>query len=121
MLVMMNKSFTKRELTFQNILLLGTGGLSAENRQSGFVPVFLDTERSEVHPSCYANGQPANIHILDGLPEHLILANEASGAVSKVKKSVIPGFLRDGHFYTREEAADAVQNELTCNNPISVA
>ncbi len=111
----MNKAFTKRELTFQNVVLLGTGGLSAENRRSGFVPVFLDTERAEVHPSCYANGQIASIHILDGLPEHLILANEESGAVSQVKRSVIPGFLRKGQFYTREEAADVVQNEQACH------
>jgi hypothetical protein len=109
----MFKAFTNKELKFQNIVWRGTGALSAENRGHGFIPAFLDAERGEVHPSCYACGGLATIHILDGLPKHLVLANEASGRVSEVKNSVIAGFMREGKFYTREEAATTLKDALT--------
>jgi len=114
----MTKVFTKEELEQQHTALHVTGALSDENREHGFLPVFLDTERGEVHPSCYANGQPATIHILDGLPKHLVLSDDASAVVKKVKASVIAGFLRDNIFYTREEAAAAFQCELRDNRAL---
>jgi hypothetical protein len=105
----MFNAFTDKELKFQNIVWRGTGALSAENRGHGFIPVFLDLERGDIHPSCYANGELAPIHILDGLPKYLILAYDTSGKVTKTKDCVIAGFLRDGKFYSREEAAAALR------------
>jgi hypothetical protein len=45
------------------------------------------------------------VHILDGLPNKLVIERTSSGQVSAIKGTVIPGFVMDGHFYTREQAA----------------
>ena len=83
----------------------GSGGVSAENRHCGFRPAFLDRASGIIHPSCYASGEPAPFHLLDGLPDELVLARNTVGRVTKVVGSVISGFVHKGRFYTREEAA----------------
>jgi hypothetical protein len=83
----------------------GTGGVSCENRTLGFRPAFRDTETGETYPSRFADGRPAPFHLLDGLPEHLVLARDRYGRDSRVIGTIIAGFLRDGIFYTRSEAA----------------
>ncbi|MCK7576802.1 MAG: hypothetical protein MZV65_13615 [Chromatiales bacterium] len=42
---------------------------------------------------------------MDGLPDHLVLARGPRGRITAIKSSVIAGFIRLGHFYTREQAA----------------
>jgi hypothetical protein len=89
----------------------GTGGVSAENRALGFRPAFRDTETGQTFPSTFADGRPAPFHILDGLPEPVVLARDRNGRVSRVLGSIVAGFLRDGVFYTRAEAAALVEEE----------
>ena len=60
--------------------------------------------------SRFVNGTTAPLHILEGLPEAWVVARDASGQVTAVKDSVIAGFLRQGKFYTREQAAQAVRH-----------
>jgi hypothetical protein len=108
----MQNALSQNELKFQNIVWRGTGALSAENRDQGFTPAFLDTERKEIYLSRHANGDVATVHILDGLPEHLRLSGETSATASKAKSNVIAGFVRDGKFYTREEAAAWIKESL---------
>ena len=48
---------------------------------------------------------PAPVHLLDGLPEEVVVARHPCGRVEKVKASVVSGFVREARFYTREEAA----------------
>jgi len=43
--------------------------------------------------------------LLDGLPNELVVARNAQGCVTRVKSSVVSGFVRDQRFYTRDEAA----------------
>jgi hypothetical protein len=86
----------------------GTGGVSAENRQLGFRPAFRDMETGQTYPSTFSDGRPAPFHILDGLPEPLVLARDRHGRISRVLGSIVAGFLRDGIFYTRAEAAALV-------------
>ena len=92
----------------QNQQYQGTGGISQENRSYGFSPAFQDTRTGTIYLSRFANGRVAPIHMLDGLPETLITRRTASGHVSKTLESVIAGFVCDGLFYTREQAAKAV-------------
>lgn len=73
-----------------------------------FQPAFYDFDRQEVHLSRYADGRPAPIHVLDGLPEALVADRAVSGRVARLKASVIPGFVRDGFFYTRAAVARAM-------------
>ena len=57
-----------RTLRQQNRAFRGTGGVSAENRALGFAPAFLDTQTGAVYRACFADGRPAPMHLLEGLP-----------------------------------------------------
>ena len=102
----MAQMMTTGALTMQNRTFEGTRGTSQGNRHMGFVPGFLDQETGSVYRSCGCDGTPCVIHTLDGLPEHLVVERNARGKVSSVKGTVVAGFLRDGRFYTREQAAE---------------
>ncbi|CAK0745972.1 hypothetical protein CCP3SC5AM1_1310005 [Gammaproteobacteria bacterium] len=104
----MNLLFTRYCLRRENKLFKGTGGVSRCNRQFRFEPAFRDLETGVIYPSCHGDGSPAPCHLLDGLPSNLAVARDGKGRVTAVKSSVIAGFVREGSFYTREEAAQAV-------------
>ena len=97
----------EQRLTIENAHYRGTGGVSSENRCLGFHPAFMDTETRLVYPSRFADGRFAPFHVLDGLPDQLVVARHGTGRAESVKASVISGFVRSGHFYTREQAARA--------------
>lgn len=100
---------TVKTLERQNRRFAGTGGVSACNRPRGFVPGFLDRATGLVYASRTADGCPSPIHLLDGLPDSLIVSRTVSGQVSAVKGTVIPGFILDGEFYTREQVAHVLE------------
>ncbi len=89
----------------------GTGGTSAEARPEGFVPAFIDRDASQVYRSCFADGSPCPVHLLEGLPADLVARRDDAGHVQAVKSSVVAGFLRDGRFYTREQTARIVSED----------
>ncbi|HRD66423.1 MAG TPA: hypothetical protein PKY50_09735 [Candidatus Competibacter sp.] len=101
----MAQTLTTETLAADNQLFAGTGGVSRENQRFGFTPGFLDQETGAVYCSCWIDGSPAPFHALDGLPDHLVLARSPRGRITAIKSSVIAGFIRMGHFYTREQAA----------------
>jgi hypothetical protein len=101
-------TLSARYLQMETAAHRGTGGVSAENRGFGFQPAFLDTATGAVLLATFADGRPAPFHILDGMPEELVVARDRRGCVSQVVGSVIAGFLLGGEFYTREQAAAAV-------------
>ena len=101
--LMMTDELLKQE----NELHEGTGGRSQENRDLGFRPAFLDFQTQVIYPSRFADGRPAPIHVLDGLPDEVIVDRAASGRVVAAKASIISGFVRNGFFYTRSAAAKA--------------
>jgi hypothetical protein len=100
----MTDASTPTTLARENVRYLGTGGRSAGNRRQGFRPTFLDSDTGIVHESSFADGRPAPVHLLDGLPAWLVLARDADGRVRAVKAGLVSGFSRGGRFYTREEA-----------------
>ena len=104
----MKTAFSVSTLVNENRQYHSTGGVSAGNRAQRFIPAFCDVATGRAYRSCFADGRPAPIHLLDGLPEPLILERTAFGTVKAVKHTVTAGFLRDGEFYTREQAAAAV-------------
>jgi len=104
----MNQAMTERVLRKENRVFRGRGGVSEENRSLGFQPAFFDADTGEVYASRYANGLPAPFHLLDGLPDELVLARHPTGRVSAVKQSITSGFVRDGLFFTREEASQHI-------------
>ena len=95
-------------LRMQNHEFKGTGGMSRGNRSQGFVPAFRDSCTDTVYLSRFADGRIAPIHMLDGLPSKLVIRKTSSGRVIEVSDSVISGFLRSDRFYTRAQAAEAI-------------
>jgi hypothetical protein len=47
------------------------------------------------------------MHVISCLPDEWAAERDAAGEIVRLKDSVIAGFVRDGRFYTREEAATA--------------
>jgi len=100
-----DQPLTDETLQRENLQHAGTAGISENNRNLGFIPAFMDTVTGNVYPSRFANGMPAPIHVLAGLPDNLIEIHGKSGAPLAIKGSVIPGFVHEETFYTREEVA----------------
>jgi len=96
---------TLAALRWQNETFRGRGGISEENRSLGFRPAFYDMQTGVVHPSRFASGLVAPMHVLDGLPDELVACRLDSGRVVAAKSGVVAGFERHGNFYTREQAA----------------
>ena len=103
----MAESLTTERLRKENLAFCGTNGVSICNGTCGFVPAFLDTDTGRIEIARYANGQPAPMHLLDGLPAEWALARDDAGHVTAIKACIVSGFLRDERFYTREEAANS--------------
>lgn len=101
-------AMTEATLRSENRHFCGTGGVSSASRGAGFHPAFLDTGTRAVYLSRFADGQIAPFHMLDGLPNEVVLARGPSGRVAAAKPSIVSGFVRAGQFYTRDEAAACV-------------
>lgn len=100
----------KRQLTWHHLVeenqaFRGTGGVSRGNQHRGFRPAFLETRSGEIYLSRFADGRPAPVHVLDGLPPALLTQSTPAGRASATRRSVISGFVRAGRFYTREQTA----------------
>jgi hypothetical protein len=105
----MKNPFSISLLRKDNRRFKGTGGVSQGNRSRGFIPAFYDAQSHKAHVSRFANGTPAPIHVLDGLPAEWVITRDSFGRVIAVKGSVVAGFLCGGRFYTREEAAKVTE------------
>ena len=102
------RSIGATALAAQNRRFRGTGGVSRGNRSHGFAPAFRDNRTGALYLSRFANGAPAPMHLLDGLPDCMVVSRSPSGQVLAVQGSMLAGFIRDGCFYTRRDAARAV-------------
>lgn len=83
----------------------GTGGESSVCGNCGFVPAFRDEDTGAVFRACNRDGRPAPVHMLDGLPDEVVISRDTSGRVTAVKASLTSGFLLHGCFYDRVQAA----------------
>lgn len=93
------------ELASENRRFSRSGGVSENNRGAGFVPAYRDDRTGAIALSKSADGSPAPIHVLDGLPEAWIATRDATGKATSLVCGIVSGFYRDGQFFTREEAA----------------
>lgn len=101
----MARQLTQHMLERETEAFRGSGGISQENRCLGFTPAFFDTHTSTVYPSRFADGRPAPFHLIDGLPDEAVAGRDTAGRAILLRNSIVSGFVRDGCFYTREEAA----------------
>ncbi len=104
----MHTELCPQRLQQENALHAGSGGCSAGNAGCGFRPAFYDAATRRTYLSCFADGRPAPFHLLDGLPDEVVLSRRPDGRPLCARASLISGFERAGRFYSREEAARAV-------------
>ena len=104
---MKQRLMNEATLQAENVVHAHTGGRSQDNASLGFTPAFLDFETQTVYPSRFADGRLAPFHLLDGLPEEVVVDRLPSGRVTAAKATLISGFMRNGFFYTRAAAAKA--------------
>lgn len=69
----------------------------------GFLPAFQHLDTGETHLSVEEDGRLAAIHLLDGLPHHWVEERDAQGRIIALKAGIIPGYMRQGRFYTRAQ------------------
>ena len=90
----MKRIFTEALLKRENVAYGGSGGCSRESRKLGFTPAFLDFATQTIYPSCFADGRAAPFHLLDGLPDAVVVrrssATTASATCSIVRSSPRP-------------------------------
>ena len=99
------RPLTASTLRSENNQFADTGGLSENNVCHNFAPAFRHEETGEVALAKFANGRQAPMHLILGLPDSWATAYNARGQVSAIASCVTAGFVRDGQFYTRAEAA----------------
>jgi hypothetical protein len=83
-------------------------GVSVYSHASGYVPAFRKAGTCEVRLSAFADGTPAPVHVLEGLPATWVSRHGAAGGALVLANDVEAGFIRDGRFYTLPAAADVV-------------
>lgn len=105
----MKRLMSEKLLQRENLVHLATGGRSQDNCGLGFRPAFLDFATQVIYPSRFADGRLAPFHLLDGLPDEVIIDRTPSGRILAAKATLIAGFIRKGFFYTRTAAARAVR------------
>jgi len=69
----------------------------------GFMPAFMNINTSETHLSSYKSGEPAVMHILDGLPNYWVAEWGEDGRPSVLKLGIVAGYIRCGKFYSLNE------------------
>ncbi len=97
--------YTNDRLREENEIYAGTGGVSENNAEARFRPAFKDQSSGRIEPARMEDGSRAPMHLLCGLPDEWVTERDVDGRITGLKESVIAGFVRDGEFYTREEAA----------------
>ncbi|NEV60960.1 hypothetical protein [Thiorhodococcus minor] len=98
---------SEMSLRDENLLYANTEGVSQNNKSLGFRPGYLNSRNGECALSRFSDGRLAPVHVLDGLPDQWIRTRDSKGKVAELEPGVISGFIRDGRFYTREEAMRA--------------
>ncbi|MBV1876198.1 MAG: hypothetical protein KUG79_01020 [Pseudomonadales bacterium] len=95
----------RKALFRQNVKYARTNGVSTVNGKQQFYPAFRDEITGRVELARFRNGDAAPMHLICGLPEDWAVSHDEYGLINKVKRSITAGFLREGVFFTRLEAA----------------
>jgi len=93
-------------LVQENIQYCNTTGLSGGNVDYGFTPAFLDYNTGKIYHSCFSNGEPAAVHLYDGLPDEVVTKRNEDNKVIAVVDSIISGFIFNDEFLTRDQAIE---------------
>lgn len=83
----------------------GTCGESVVACQHKFLPAFCNREDGRIELARLPNGKPAPMHLIAKLPKVWAARCDGKGNVLELIDSIVAGFVKNGRFYTREEAA----------------
>ena len=108
----MKRILTSYDVNQQSMAYRGTGGVSAENSAYGYSPAFFDRDNGQIYLSRDVVGKVVPFHQFDGLPEECIVERDLQGKPCAVKGTLVVGFVKDGHFFTREQVVQVIQWEL---------
>ena len=97
---------TQRSLVEESARFVGSCGDSATATQHHFLPAFCNRADGRVELAKLPNGQNAPMHLICALPEAWASKCDSDGTVVELIDGIVAGFVRNGHFYTREEAAE---------------
>ena len=97
------------KLRRENHQFARTCGLSVNNANQNFIPAFRNEQTGEVALARFADGRIAPMHLIINLPEAWATAHNARGQISAVLDCVVAGFVHNGQFFTRAEAAAAAE------------
>jgi hypothetical protein len=90
----------------ENQVFRGTAGISRNNADQGFRPGFLHKQTGRVELARDEHGDPATLHMIGWLPREWAATTAPDGQIRSLVSGIIAGFVLDGVFYTREEAAE---------------
>lgn len=102
-------TLTPKRLRQENRAFAGTSGVSANAAGQRFRPAFRDAETGRVESSRFEDGRLAPVHMICGLPEEWVIERDVDGHAVAIKAQIESGFVREGVFYTREEAASLLK------------
>lgn len=94
------------------LLSFGASGDRSDDRRSNptahveWIPAFLDKRTGRVEIARTRVGLPATTHTIDWLPREWARTITDNGRISSLKPGIIPGYIRDGLFYTNDELDD---------------
>ncbi len=103
--------YTYERLRDENEAFAGTGGVSENNCRSRFLPAFQDGLTGRVELARTESGSCAAMHLLCCLPDEWVTERDAEDRIVALRDSIVAGFVRDGVFYTRDEAARCIREE----------
>ena len=86
----------------------------------GFRPAYLDYSTLRIYPSCFGDGRPAPTHVLDALPDEVVVIRSPGGHVMATKMTLVAGYVREGYFYTRDKAVSLAADMPAPRSPKGV-
>jgi hypothetical protein len=108
---LLRRGLCQCELDTQNAEYAGTAGVSQHNRTAGFIPAYCNHADGQVVASRFADGRPAPIHVLEGVPDDWVEHRDTDSGSIRLKPTVEAGFIRDGRFFSRAAAKAVVEGE----------
>ncbi len=103
----MTRSNNQAAVAQASFAFRGSCGESEVACRHAFVPAFRNSTDGCVEIAKLADGSPAAMHLISHLPGDWAARCDAQGNVLELKAGIEAGFVRDGQFYTRAEAAAA--------------
>ncbi len=82
----------------------------------GFTPAFYNSKSGDAVFARSASGYPVPTQSLGSVPGEWLNSRGYDRKVHARNEEVVPGYVRDGYFFTHDRAAAAIEREKTARN-----